>query len=364
MREGNNKIYLSGTNGLPGKYGGWDNLLLNLSKELSKRNIVFCHTSIFDGDPEITFYEGANIDFINLSANGFQSILYDFICMFRAFKGKGVCILMGCSGGIFVPLFRILGLKIILNPDGEEWKRGKWSIPAKIFLKISYYIATYFANFVVADHPVILKNILKFRSKKTTFYIPYGGDNAEEQAFDFAEKKVSEMFFKKSYIFSVCRIEPENNIHMCLALAAETNHPLIFIGNWNRSKYGLHLRKKYSKYSNICMLDPIYDPTILGSFRSNAKIYFHGHTVGGTNPSLVEAMYLGLNIIAHDNVFNRFTTGDLVYYFSNQKSLHEALSKSISQPISAEKLKNLVLERYTWKKVIDKYKKVLELTLR
>ena len=112
------------------------------------------------------------------------------------------------------------------------------------------------------------------------------------------------------------------------------------------------------------MLDPIYDPTILGSFRSNAKIYFHGHTVGGTNPSLVEAMYLGLNIIAHDNVFNRFTTRDLVYYFSNQKSLHEALSKSISKPISSEKLKNLVLERYTWKKVIDKYKKVLELTLR
>ena len=88
MREGNNKIYLSGTNGLPGKYGGWDNLLLNLSKELSKRNIVFVIQVFFDGDPEITFYEGANIDFINLSANGFQSILYDFICMFRAFKGK------------------------------------------------------------------------------------------------------------------------------------------------------------------------------------------------------------------------------------------------------------------------------------
>ena len=121
-------------------------------------------------------------------------------------------------------------------------EKGKWSIPAKIFLKISYYIATYFANFVVADHPVILKNILKFRSNKTTFYIPYGGDNAEEQAFDFAEKKVSEMFLK-NLIFSVCRIEPENNIHMCLALAAETNHPLIFIGNWNRSRYGLHLRK-------------------------------------------------------------------------------------------------------------------------
>ncbi len=364
MSGENNKIYLSGTNGLPGKYGGWENLLLNLSRELSKSNIVFCHTSTLDGDPDITFYAGANIEFINLSANGIQSILYDFICMLRAYKGKGICILMGCSGGIFVPLFRLLGLKIILNPDGEEWKRGKWSLPAKIFLKLSYYISTYAANYVIADHPVILKNILKFRSDKTTFYIPYGGDNAEDQSFDFVGNKVSEIFFEKSYIFSVCRIEPENNVHMCLALAAKTNHPLIFIGNWNRSKYGLELRKKYSQYSNICLLDPIYDPKILGSFRSNAKIYFHGHTVGGTNPSLVEAMSLGLNIIAHDNVFNRFTTGDLVYYFSNQKSLNEVLFESLSNPTNPEKLKDLVLERYTWKMVINKYKNVLDLALR
>ena len=74
-----------------------------------KSNIVFCHTSTLDGDPDITFYAGANIEFINLSANGIQSILYDFICMLRAYKGKGICILMGCSGGIFVPLFRLLG---------------------------------------------------------------------------------------------------------------------------------------------------------------------------------------------------------------------------------------------------------------
>ena len=126
-----------------------------------------------DGDPEITFYQGANIDFINLSANGFPSILYDFICMFRAYKGRGICILMGCSGGIFVPLFRLLGLKIILNPDGEEWKRGKWSYPAKIFLKLSYYVSTYFMILPLQIILRYLKIYLILDLIKQLFIFPY-----------------------------------------------------------------------------------------------------------------------------------------------------------------------------------------------
>ena len=121
------------------------------------------------------------------------------------------------------------------------------------------------------------------------------------------------------------------------------------------------MRKKYQNYKNIFLLDPIYDPEILGSFRSNAKIYFHGHTVGGTNPSLVEAMSLGLNIIAHDNGFNRYTTGNLASYFSDSNSLEKAFYSAIKINKIPKKLEELAKKRYLWKDVVNDYEKIVDM---
>lgn len=355
----NKKIFLSGTNGLPGRYGGWDNLLTYLSKKLSIKYKVICHTSKKDSDFDYKKYAGSDIFYIPLSANGFESIIFDLICMIHAKLESGICILMGCSGGIFVPIFRLLGLKVILNPDGEEWERGKWSKPIKLFLFISFYIAVFSANYVVCDHPLILKKVNKIK-RKNCFYIPYGGDNALKISFDKAKQILKNKLEPQNYLFSVCRIEPENNVHLCLELAAKVNYKLVFIGNWSNSNYGKELRRKYQNYENIFLLDPIYDSQILGSFRSNAKIYFHGHTVGGTNPSLVEAMSLGLNIIAHDNGFNRYTTANLAYYFSDLKSLEKAFNYAIKKNSVPKELGELAQKRYLWKDVVNAYEKIVE----
>tara|TARA_A100001388_G_C28770376_1_gene503447 strand:- start:1298 stop:2422 length:1125 start_codon:yes stop_codon:yes gene_type:complete len=355
----NKKIFLSGTNGLPGRYGGWDNLLTYLSKKLSLKYKVICHTSKKDSDFNYKKYAGSDIFYIPLSANGIESIMFDLICLIHAKLESGICILMGCSGGIFLPIFRLLGLKIILNPDGEEWKRGKWSKPIKLFLFISFYIGVFSANYVVADHPLILRKVSKIK-RKNCFYIPYGGDNALKIAFKKTEEILKNKIEAQKYLFSVCRIEPENNVHLCLELCAKTNYKLVFIGNWSNSNYGKELKNKYKNYDNIFLLDPIYDPRILGSFRSNAKIYFHGHTVGGTNPSLVEAMSLGLNIIAHDNGFNRHTTGNLAHYFSDYESLEKAFYSAIKKDSVPKELEELAKERYLWKDVVGDYEKIVE----
>ena len=361
IKESNNdkKIFLSGTNGLPGRYGGWDNLLTYLSQKLSLKYNVICHTSKKDSDFNYKKYAGSDIFYIPLSANGFESIIFDLICMIHSKLESGICILMGCSGGIFVPIFRLLGLKIILNPDGAEWERGKWSKPIKLFLYVSFYIAVFSANYVVADHPLILEKVSKIK-RKNCFYIPYGGDNALKISFEKTKHILGNKIEPQNYLFSVCRIEPENNVHLCLELAAKINYKLVFIGNWSNSNYGKKLKKKYQNYKNIFLLDPIYDPTILGSFRSNAKIYFHGHTVGGTNPSLVEAMSLGLNIIAHDNGFNRFTTGNLAHYFSDLSSLKKAFKFAIKNNSAATKIEELAKKRYLWKDIVNDYEKIVE----
>ena len=361
IKESNNdkKIFLSGTNGLPGRYGGWDNLLTYLSQKLSLKYNVICHTSKKDSDFNYKKYAGSDIFYIPLSANGFESIIFDLICMIHSKLESGICILMGCSGGIFVPIFRLLGLKIILNPDGAEWERGKWSKPIKLFLYVSFYIAVFSANYVVADHPLILEKVSKIK-RKNCFYIPYGGDNALKISFEKTKQILGNKIEPQNYLFSVCRIEPENNVHLCLELASKINYKLVFIGNWSNSNYGKKLKEKYHNYENIFLLDPIYDATTLGSFRSNAKIYFHGHTVGGTNPSLVEAMSLGLNIIAHDNGFNRFTTGNLAHYFSDLSSLKKAFKFAIKNNSAATKIEELAKKRYLWKDIVNDYEKIVE----
>jgi len=360
MPSSRSLVFLSGTNGLPGRYGGWDQLLSHLAQHLSKSYDVIVHTSLYDATPGITYHDGAKIDIIKLKANGPSSILYDFICMFRAFKSGGICVMLGTSGGLFFPLFRLLGLKIILNPDGEEWNRGKWSRLAKIYLFISDFVANIFANVVIADHPKIMRRVSKLRSRNL-YCIPYGGDNALTVDFSRAELSLPSFIQPFNYVFGVCRIEPENNVHLCLEAMSVLNLPLVFVGNWQRSKYGQNLFAKYSSYPNILLLDPIYEPRALGLLRSNCHLYFHGHTVGGTNPSLVEALCLGLRVICHDNEFNRQTAYNNALFFANTAELIDIIMKNYDLTIpKSESHKDFFLDKYSWQSVVQSYASVID----
>ena len=128
-------IYISGTNGLTANYGGWDNLLQNLASKLSIDYNVVCHGSYYDANE---YYSSiAKLKLFRIKANGIQSIFFDFRCLLDAYLGGGICLMLGTSGGIFFPIFKILGLRIYLNPDGQEWKRAKWNKFAKLFLLVS-----------------------------------------------------------------------------------------------------------------------------------------------------------------------------------------------------------------------------------
>ena len=359
MLSSHSQVFLSGTNGLPGRYGGWDQLLSHLSRHLSKSYDVIVHTSSYDAVPGMTHCDGARIDIIGFNANGPSSIVYDFICMYRAFKSGGICVMLGTSGGLFFPLFRLLGLKIILNPDGEEWNRGKWSFLAKVYLFISDFVANIFANVVIADHPKIMNRVSRLRSNNL-YCIPYGGDNALSVDFTANELTLPSFISSYNYVFGVCRIEPENNVHLCLEAMAILDLPLIFVGNWQRSRYGQDLFDQYSSYSNMLLLNPIYEPKALGILRSNCNLYFHGHTVGGTNPSLVEALCLGLRVICHDNDFNRQTAFNKASFFTDLKHLISTIKKNYNPCfVNSKPHKAFFLEKYSWQSVVDSYGAVI-----
>ena len=267
--------------------------------------------------------------------------------------------MMGTSGGIFFPIFKLLGLKIILNPDGFEWRRSKWNKLIKLFLFISDYLAINFSDLIVCDHPVRQERDRKISNTRTV-YIPYGGDNAKYNLLANSSNLIKSKIEDKNYFFKVCRIEPENNIELVIKASILAKVNLVIVGNWSNSRYGTNLKNNYpnNKFQNIFLLDPIYDPDELGALRSNCLSYIHGHTVGGTNPSLVEAMWLGLDIICHNNEFNLYTTDFKATYFKDLDELVYILNlkgNKESYKSCGKKMKEIASKKYTHKIISQNY---------
>lgn len=353
------KIAIIGTNGLPGRYGGWDQLLNHLTYQLQDEYSITVYTSKYNAVKDLKEFNGARIKIIPLKANGVQSIPYDIVSMIDATVNKyDILLILGTSGCIFLPFLKPFAKKIILNIDGAEWKRGKWNGFAKWFLKISEKIGVMFSDIVISDSKVI-QNYVYETYKKNSELIEYGGDNVK---FINLSEKTSKKYNieKNKYAFKVCRIEPENNLDMILEAFSKTNFKIIIVGNWNNSDYGKNLRNNNKKYKNLILLDPIYEQEILDELRGNCALYIHGHSVGGTNPSLVEAMSLKLCCIVFKVSYNIETTENKALYFSTSNELkqiiHSFENNSIDTKAYANKMYEISKRRYLWNEIVNKYK--------
>jgi len=341
-----------GTVGVPASYGGFETLVDNIIECEQIRYVVYCSSKKYQNKQQ--FYKGAELIYIPLNANGISSIFYDIISILHAVFIKKVnnVLILGVSGCLILPFIKkISSVKICTNIDGLEWKRDKWSKNAKRFLKWSEKIAVNYSDVIIADNQEI-SNYVVSEYKKSCSVIAYGGDHAVLQ--DIHNNEV----IKDSYALALCRIEPENNIHIILESFIGLDKKLKFIGNWDNSDYGKRLRKKYHSYSNIELIDPIYDIDKLDIIRRNCFVYIHGHSAGGTNPSLVEMMFFGKPIICFDCKYNRYTTHDLSDYFSNSSELHSKLL-DFHDDNQGGKLKLIAEEYYTWDKIRLQYEELL-----
>lgn len=357
------KIAIIGTNGLPGRYGGWDQLLNHLTVSLNESYEITVYTSSYNAVKGLKEYNGAQLTVIPLKANGMQSILYDGVSILDAcVKRYDILLILGTSGCIFLPLLKPFARKIILNPDGAEWKRGKWSGPIKKFLKLSEKFGVYFSDIVVADNAIIQQYIKKEYGKESEL-IAYGGDNAKAILLT-QETSIKYEIIKGQYAFKVCRIEPENNIDLILEAFKNSKLKLILIGNWKFSPYGINLREKYRSYPNLMLLDPIYEQATLDELRSNCGIYIHGHSVGGTNPSLVEAMNLGLCCAVFDVDYNRETTENKAIYFRDSDQLQLLIKQFLLKELDSAKigkdLYDIAKKRYVWSKIVSQYENLFK----
>lgn len=356
------KAAILGTVGVPGVYGGFETLADNLAvfHELRGNKLdlsVYCSSQAFGSHPDR--YRNAKLRYVGLDANGVQSIPYDIWGLIDAVvRGNRRLLVLGVSGAIILPFLRMLpGVRIITNVDGIEWKREKWRGLAGLYLHLSEWIAVRASHTVVADNQAIA-DYLKNAYDCDAEMIPYGGDHAMSAAPDGAGLE----YLPGSYALGLCRIEPENNISMILEAFDAIDHPLVFVGNWDRSEYGRALKAKYAGHPNITIHDPVYEPGRLRAIRERAAMYVHGHSAGGTNPALVEMMHFGIPILAHGCDFNRHTTEGRAVYFDEADDIRTAIAtlphENLSR-IGADMLE-IARRRYTWDRVADSYFALLE----
>ena len=352
-------VAIIGTVGVPACYGGFESLVDNLL-DFTPQNVeytVFCSAKKYKNRLET--YKGANLIYLDMDANGKDSILYDFKSMKIAiFKKVDIMLILGVSGCMFLPYIRrkFKG-KIITNIDGLEWRCDKWKWYAKKLLKFSEKMAVKYSDIVIGDNKGIT-DYVKSEYKKDAVLIAYGGDQVSHIKDDSLYEKYP--FCQKPYAVTVCRIEPENNIHLILeAFSKQNEKRLVLVGNWNLSDYGHSLKEKYSSCENLLPLDPVYESHEINWIRSNAALYVHGHSAGGTNPSLVEAMNLGLPILAFDCVYNRATTQEKCLYWKTPADLQNLLQKDDS---TFAEIGKIMLEEgkslYSWKCIAEQYEKL------
>ncbi len=362
------RVSIIGTVGVPACYGGFESLVDNLL-DFTPPNVeytVFCSAKKYE--KRLETYKGAKLVYLNMDANGKDSIFYDFKSMkLSVAANTDIMLVLGVSGCMFLPYIRkIFKGKIITNIDGLEWRRDKWQWYAKKLLKFSEKMAVKYSDIVIGDNKGITDYVKTEYSKmlknKRVELIAYGGDQVSRVKDDSLYEKYP--FCREPYSVTVCRIEPENNIHVILeAFSKMPDDVLVFVGNWQKSDYGRALKEKYSVFQNIHLLDPVYEGHTVNFLRSNARVYIHGHSAGGTNPSLVEAMNLSLPILAFDCVYNRATTQEKCLYWKTSSDLQNLMKKLCHCDLDSESLCKKIADEmgnagkslYSWERIARQY---------
>lgn len=345
------KVSIIGIVGIPASYGGFESLVENLTR-FSSGNIhydVYCSSKQLP--TKLDEHNQAQLRYVPLKANGIQSIAYDVVSILCTLRHKpDVMLVLGVSGAIAIPVFKFFSRsKVITNIDGLEWKREKWGRFARAFLKLSEFFAVKFSDVVITDNQAISDYVTEEYGHKSEV-IAYGGDHALTHDY-FPEVNTDTPYF-----LSVCRIEPENNIHLILDSFSKIKKNLKFVGNWSSNEYGRNLFKQYGNTPNIDLINPIYDVNELFKLRMNCLGYIHGHSAGGTNPSLVEAMHFGKPIYAYDCNFNKFTTENKAFYFHSSDSLANLLNDNdLDTNANAVCMKEIARRRYTWEIIARQY---------
>lgn len=357
------KIAILGTRGIPNYYGGFEQFAEFFSVYLVENgHEVYCYNSHNHPFQEKTFH-GVNLIHQHdpeYKYGTFGQFIYDYNCIIDSRKRDFDIILqLGyTSNSIW---FFLLPKKpiIITNMDGIEWKRSKYSLPVQQFLRFAERLAAISSDYLISDSLGIQK-FLKRRYQKESTYIAYGAHPFSNPNEAILQEYNLE---KGKYNMIMARFEPENNLDMVLEGVAksQTKTAILVIGK-HETKYGDYLKNKFKEQENIRFLGGIYNLEHLNNLRYFSNLYFHGHSVGGTNPSLLEAMASRALIIAHDNDFNKAILKSNAFYFSNPEEVKNIISV-VQKNDNLQFVQNnfeAIENEFNWDKINGEYLELFE----
>ncbi|MGY8810607.1 MAG: DUF1972 domain-containing protein [Pseudomonadales bacterium] len=358
-------LYILGTRGIPAKHGGFETFAEKLALYLTQRGwkvSVYCQEDS-RASKSISEWHGINLIHIPVNGSGaLGSVIFDWKVALEACKHNGLFLTLGYNTAIFNTLQRLNGQTNLINMDGIEWRRDKWGIIAKTWFWLNERAGCWVGNHLVADHPKIKDHLAtRVREEKITM-IPYGGDEILE-----ANPAALTPYGIEPGNFSViiARPEPENSfLEMVRAFSSKRrNHKLVVLGNFQPSLNSFHKSVIDAASDEVIFPGAIYDAPTVQALRFFSRFYLHGHRVGGTNPSLVEALGAGCAVIAHDNHFNRWVAGPKAAYFSTEQECSSAFDDLLFNEGAVHTMKEAsrlrFKERFTWNRVLGEYEELL-----
>ncbi|WP_288365288.1 DUF1972 domain-containing protein [uncultured Marinobacter sp.] len=358
-------IFILGIRGIPARHGGFETFAEKLSIYLSGSGwsvTVYCQEA---GSGRIyqSMWRGIKLVHIPVAHDGaLGTIIFDWKATCHALGQRGLFLTLGYNTASFNLMQRIKGQINIFNMDGIEWQREKWGMMARTWFWLNERFGCWFGNHLIADHPKIKEHLsTRVKAEKITM-IPYGGDevcNADASLLD--EYNLAPGQFS----VIIARPEPENSfLQMVRSFSRkQRNHKLVVLGNFDVEKNSYHRSVIDSASGEVIFPGAIYDTATVQSLRFYARFYFHGHRVGGTNPSLVEALGAGCAVIAHDNHFNRWVAGPDAAYFRDEADFCEILDRLIPAEDITLKMRaasrTRFKDRFTWEQVLGEYEELL-----
>ena len=354
-------LRILGTRGIPAQHGGFETFAQECALFMYKRGwkvTVYCQES---GNGPITEdnWQGVRRIHIPVNRSGpLSTMIFDWRAIRHAGREQGLVLCLGYNTALFNAWLCLKGFPVIMNMDGIEWKREKWSKPAKIWFYLNEKAAPHLSAHLIADNPGIADHLRSRFHHTPLTTIPYGAPLlADISAAPLAQYNLA----GNDYILIIARPEPENSIlEIVQAFTARPRvQRLVILGNYSKT----HTYQKCildAANDRVLFCGAIYDQGIVASLRYHCLFYLHGHTVGGTNPSLVEAMGAGNAVLAHDNRFNRWVTGpEAARFFQNQSEcltqMDEMLASSTTILRMKEASRKRFLEAFTWEKVLHAY---------
>ena len=377
MKDNNKmRIAILGSRGIPNRYGGFEIFTQGLSIKLAKLGyqvFVSCESPKEEKKNLPSNYEEAYLFYFPIrppksyTLRKIYEVLYDGYSLLKAsWQLDCDCVYMlGYAASIFFFIPKIFGKTLIVNADGLEWKRVKFSRLEKTLLLMCEKLMVVFSDKIIADSKMI-KKYLDHKYHIKTKFIPYGVENFPKIDWDI--KKLPEILKGKihsnNYWLVVTRLEPENNIHTIINgyLASNSQKPLILIGDFTSLKYKESIKNILATKppeKEVIFTGGIYCPDVLNTLRQNCFVYIHGHSAEGTSPALLEAMTLKRIIIAYRSKCAQEVGGDSLLYYKNYEELKKNINNIENSPGSFFMLKDRVYKRakkyYFWNKIIKEY---------